>query len=106
METKWTPGPWVKDRLDQLRAPDGRQVGVWGAGMAWVSRDDEAEANAKLIAAAPDLYSALERLQRNFALLLSGKPVRDVAETEAEVNAALRKAHGEALPITSPAVRS
>lgn len=37
------------------------------------------------------LRSALERLERNFNLLLRGKPVRDVAETKAEVNAALNR---------------
>jgi hypothetical protein len=35
------------------------------------------------------LRSALERLDHNFDLLLARKPVRDVAETKAEVNAAL-----------------
>lgn len=38
---------------------------------------------------ASDLRSALERLERNFALRLAGKPVRDVAETKAEVERAL-----------------
>lgn len=36
------------------------------------------------------LRSALERVSRNFDLLLAGKPVRDVAETKAEVRAALQ----------------
>jgi hypothetical protein len=35
------------------------------------------------------LRSALERLENNFNLLLCGKSVRDVAETAAEVTAAL-----------------
>lgn len=35
------------------------------------------------------LRSALERLERNFDLLLRGKPVRDVDETKAEVRSAL-----------------
>ena len=35
------------------------------------------------------LTSALERLDRNFKLLLARKPVRDVAETQAEVDHAL-----------------
>jgi len=38
------------------------------------------------------LVMALQRLQHNFNLLLAGKPVRDVAETEAEVRAALSAA--------------
>ena len=36
------------------------------------------------------LKDALERLDRNFDLLLAGKPVRDVAETKAETRAALK----------------
>jgi hypothetical protein len=35
------------------------------------------------------LSQALQRLARNFDLLLAGKPVRDVSETQAEVTAAL-----------------
>jgi len=42
-----------------------------------------------------DLVAALERLHRNFRLMLSARPVRDVAETEAEVLAALAKAQGQ-----------
>jgi len=56
-------------------------------------------ANARRIVTAvnahDDLVAALERLHRNFRLMLSARPVRDVAETEAEVLAALAKAQGE-----------
>jgi hypothetical protein len=38
------------------------------------------------------LRDALGRVSRNFDLLLAGKPVRDVAETKAEIAAALVKA--------------
>lgn len=61
MSGKHTPGPWVKDRHGQLRSPQGKQVGVWDAGIAWVQRDEESEANARLIAAAPDLLEALKQ---------------------------------------------
>jgi len=68
---------------------------------------ERAEANAALIVAAVNaapalldevetlraqneaLVGALERLHRNFHTLLRGQPVRDVAETDAEVTAAL-----------------
>lgn len=43
------------------------------------------------------MRSALERLHWNFKLMLSGKPVRDVAETLAEVEAALAAA-----PVAQP----
>ena len=64
MSAAHTPGPWVKDRYNQLRGPNGVQVGVWDAGISWVSRDDEAEANARLIGAAPDLLEALKAMKR------------------------------------------
>jgi len=65
--------------------------------IAW---KDSAErgANARRIVTAvnahDDLVAALERLHRNFRLMLSARPVRDVAETEAEVLAVLAKAQG------------
>ena len=37
------------------------------------------------------LIKALERLERNFDLLLAGKPVRDVEETKAEVRRVLSR---------------
>lgn len=50
-------------------------------------------------AAIPDpltarLVGALRHLERNFDLLLAGKPARDVEETKAEVSAALAAAEG------------
>lgn len=53
------------------------------------------DAEARLIAAATELLSAVERLEYSYALLLAGKPVRDAAETLAEARAAIRKAKGE-----------
>ncbi len=48
------------------------------------------KARAELAAA----RDALERLSRNFDLLLARKPVRDVAETKAEVDAVLARVAG------------
>ncbi len=58
--TKHTPGPWVKDEYGDLRSPTGEQVSVWGLGISHGQRDDKREANANLIAAAPELLEALE----------------------------------------------
>lgn len=66
-ETKFTPGPWAKDKYGQLKNPDGNPVDVWGCGLSIASRSTETEANAALIAAAPDLYAALE--ERNALVL-------------------------------------
>jgi hypothetical protein len=59
MSAAFTPGPWVKDRHDQLFGIDGKQVCVWNAGIAFSSRDEETEANARLIASAPEMFDAL-----------------------------------------------
>lgn len=50
-----------------------------------------------LIAAAPDLISALERMEFAFYLLLQSKPVSDAGEVLAEANAAIAKAKGHSL---------
>jgi hypothetical protein len=63
--SKHTPGPWVQ-RKGELKGSDGNNVCVWGLGLAHCSRDAVAEANARLIAAAPDLLEALKEIvQRN-----------------------------------------
>lgn len=46
--------------------------------------------NAKLEAQVERLRSALDRLLDSYTLMLAGKPVRDVSETLAETNAALK----------------
>lgn len=72
-ETRWTSGPWVIDPVTRPievctvhRLPDDERTD--GQGWAYVSgalghwdvSREEAMANAHLIAAAPDLYAALE----------------------------------------------
>lgn len=81
-----TPGPWT------FRGCEG--------GWAIDFNDDQEQvvdfvyeyADARLIAASPDLLSSTERLLHNFKLLLAGKPVRDAAETIAEAESAITKA--------------
>jgi len=70
--------PTLLDEVDRLRAN-------------LAERDTEI---TTLRAKADALAGALERLHRNFYLLLQGHPVRDVAETDAEVTSALT-AHRE-----------
>jgi hypothetical protein len=62
----FTPGPWVKDRHGQLSGPDGTIVCTKGLGLSISLGGDPypvAEANARLIAAAPDMYEALEEAE-------------------------------------------
>jgi hypothetical protein len=58
VETKHTPGPWRVDIADTVKGPNGERVAD-----AWIHEAIEvSEANARLIAAAPDLLAACESL--------------------------------------------
>lgn len=73
-DTKFTPGPWSivdrgqheeneRDEWKALMADDGRHVAhvcLWGG------PDAQADANAHLLAAAPDLYAALRTMLEAF----------------------------------------
>lgn len=58
-----TPGPWIWGRT-----LDGEGLGVWATPESYHVLDRsapiDAEANARLIAAAPDLLAALQHLMR------------------------------------------
>lgn len=61
---KHTPGPWQMSRHGNLVGSNGATVVVWGSGLTNAHRGPEAEANARLISAAPALLEALTRLLR------------------------------------------
>ncbi len=76
-ETKWTPGPWhaheqpaviLDDRGFMLAALDGN-----------IESEPTVEANAHLIAAAPDLYLGLEAVWK---LIEDGTLVRDISKDQ------------------------
>lgn len=89
-----TPGPW---HLDPFR----KYANVHGEVMSHLARvpidTAEAEANARLIAAAPDLLEACRE-----ALSILDYERADV-ETRAQVYAAIAKAEGRASLATEPA---
>jgi hypothetical protein len=63
-ETKHTPGPWTVN--DQVAREDCLYIEAARVGVATVYSDntptvDESRANARLIAAAPDMLAALKR---------------------------------------------
>lgn len=61
---KFTPGPWI------ARQVNGHGRG-WSVGPAWIGENTwlpEAEANARLIAAAPDLLAACADLLQHASL--------------------------------------
>lgn len=63
--SKHTPGPWCQDKWGSLQTADGRDVllrGVTTLGSGSDERIAEAEANTRLISAAPELLEALREL--------------------------------------------
>lgn len=87
MSGQHTPGPWQvqKEALPNrvgITATNGRFI-TWTMGGA---PNSESEANARLIAAAPDLLEALEVICREFA---NGHPLIQ------QGRAAIAKARGE-----------
>lgn len=76
MEAKWTPGPWsIESETSHngefaIIAPDGTHPDPWNIAQTYGSvghgeGEDEALANARLIAAAPDLAEAVRRQVEN-----------------------------------------
>ena len=99
-EQKWTPGPWLRDTASGLscdvRASSGRKVALcWGLSTTRAAMENrpgyraECNANAHLIAAAPELYDALEALLDSPYADPHGEKERMAAR------AALAKARGE-----------
>jgi len=106
-ERKWTPGPWVRDCWDILgdaqrhgggtgavceaAYPSGTDDKYWSSG--------EAGANAHLIAAASDLYEALEEVLDGLGFLSGGDHELEglgiSEERGAEIRATLAKARGK-----------
>lgn len=105
-QTKWTPGPWRIDEANRTlvaRLVGGEYEYICSVDPEEFSvsdmTDEENRANATLIAAAPELYEALEDLLGYFR---SGNAV-DVERATIKANApevlaaraALKKARGE-----------
>jgi hypothetical protein len=119
-EPKFTPGPWewkddyqFNEHADhsfsrpeecenfqagrmKLVGQTGRQVvlDAWGAYADDLGLDIK-RPDAHLIAAAPDLYAALDRIQSSYQRIFSGGAERAMTETLEEARSALAKARGE-----------
>ena len=90
-KTKHTPGPWeVFDSHSGIYILDSAEQSAV-CRLEWCL---EAEANARLIAAAPELLAALKRLWLYFGVRCDGTP-RDWTEWR-EARAAIDKAEGRA----------
>lgn len=104
MSTKFTPGPWSGGKEVFLRTVELESVGL--SLLFGSFRTEEAKANAHLIAAAPELYAALETARDYVASELhlerqkfeGYEQASDIASIEADIatiDAALAKARGE-----------
>jgi hypothetical protein len=86
-----TPGPWNMFTEDD-EGP-GKLPGTYtvdGPSLDWIAQGINDEANARLIAAAPDLLAALERL-------IDSPPLSDYVTPEIDAAlVAITKARGEA----------
>lgn len=87
---KWTPGPW-KAEMPLIQSQDGETVSVIKCREPIRERRELLEANAHLIAAAPELYEALNDLL-NEAINGTVPLLAQIGK----VSEVLRKARGEA----------
>jgi hypothetical protein len=110
-EPKWTPGPWESGYGNGITGPRcapsvhldghadiwpvraGKNVVCWLAASFGFESRDALKRDAHLIAAAPDLYAALEELR---AYIHNETDELDVDEIWEHAYAALAKARGEA----------
>lgn len=103
IESKHTPGPWDVDPIEHQIHSGSKETDVWGSSdvlvepVCTIPHDDicsgapqEIAANARLLAAAPEMFEALEAADECLANNGFGKPY--VADLIAAV---LAKAKGE-----------
>ena len=99
IKPKHTPGPWTVELAEGVRVLDanGRRVASVSL-LSWKLAEPRSEAeicmNAQLIAAAPDLYEALEAIQKARFHPDPG----EMSEANNMAAAALAKARGESAP--------
>ena len=100
----FTPGPWRYQRAPKQQHAIDRKWEVvaptQGGGETVIVGEHTGidclkERDARLIAAAPELLEALERLHIATSLILQSKPVRDMDEALSEAVNVIAKARGE-----------
>lgn len=80
--SKHTPGPWCKDKWGSLMTEGGQDVLLRGITTISAGSDEriaEAEANTRLISAAPELLEALQVCIQQITALCSADDVPDQA---------------------------
>jgi hypothetical protein len=95
-EPKFTKGPWEVDLSSPLDPKVATSLGGWIATeLDWPLSPVAADANAHLIAAAPELYAALERLVDRLDSHFGGPSRSSDWEEQEDARKALAKARGE-----------
>ena len=107
MMSKHTPGPWTREKGERFR--HDRSAGVKAADGLFIAcaldrnrydLDDEVEANARLIAAAPELKDAAAKTVAALDMWFSVEDVASIdellEECRRDLKGALSKARGEA----------
>ena len=72
--TKHTPGPWIADLYEDgcfVVRPHGKEGPLIAERGVWF--DDESHANARLIAAAPEMHEKIEAALREWDILPHGR---------------------------------
>lgn len=87
---KFTPGPWRAYQANATSVGDAvwHNGGRWAVSTVHIPNFEQEEANARLIAAAPDMYEELEALE-------SARGIVGLEECVALARVALTKARGE-----------
>ena len=89
---KHTPGPWrIEDGARIMPPHNATQLPI--AKMGQLQHESQIEANARLIAAAPELLEAAELALK--VLEQSGMITRQLLDADKELRAAIAKAKGE-----------
>ena len=91
-ETKWTPGPWHSRGFPTISA--GKGNGMIAKVFERYMDRAEREANANLIAAAPELYEALADARELTQALINDGYTGYIGQ-RGRIDAALAKARGE-----------
>ena len=86
-ETKFTPGPWNNCDGETIETKEARICIVAPLNL----KPEESDANAALIAAAPEMYRKLEWLQREF----DESDDEELVAIGWEIELILKKARGE-----------
>ena len=101
MNTKHTPGPWMESSFEVWSPLNGKRFGKVVADLRRADgTSDEAKANARLIAAAPELLDELRKCRNVIAHCISELPqaYKEAARTQMnKAGEAIAKATNETL---------